>query len=222
MTEPFTPGPHDFQPDEPGSDPAAGPDPSSRRTTILLAVSAVAAVAIVIAAILIATSGSSDSPTAASASTSSTPTTETVTVTPSTTDETTTTEETTTTTEEPSTEDSASSTASETAGNGRDAAVYDCAGNPQVRPTEITSIYCGDNAVSLTNMQWTRWGAREAVGSGTEVRKVCEPNCAQGSVVGEQVTVVLGDVTKKAFGTVTVTDENGTSKTYRLTGNAPN
>ncbi len=200
--------------------PEPEPDttPMSRRTTILIAIAAVLAIAVVAGIILVAVSGDDDpASTVSSSSSSSSVVTQTVTETPSTTEAPpTTTDETTTTTPE----SSASSTTPQDNPGGL--VVYDCGGQPQVRPTDVTSIYCGDNSVSVSDITWTRWGPRSAVGTGTESVNLCRPNCAAGNYEQRQVDVVLGGPERKTFTTITLTGTDGVTQTYELTGNAPN
>ncbi len=201
--------------------PEPEPDttPMSRRTTILIAIAAVLAIAVVAGIILVAVSGDDDpASTVSSSSSSSSVVTQTVTETPSTTEAppTTTTDETTTTTPE----SSASSTTPQDNPGGL--VIYDCGGQPQVRPTDVTSIYCGDNSVSVSDITWTRWGPRSAVGTGTESVNLCRPNCAAGNFEQRQVDVVLGGPERKTFTTITLTGTDGVTQTYELNGNAPN
>lgn len=211
MTQPLNP--------DPGPDPQKGPP--SRRTAILLAVAAVLAVIVVIGIVLVSTSGD-DEPTAAPSSSSSVVT-QTVTETPSatdaptTTDDTTTTDETTTTT---TTDDT--STTTDPRPNPGGVLIYDCGGQSQVRPSDITSIYCGDNSVSVTDISWSSWGPRTASGSGTENINLCRPNCAAGNYEQRAVQVELSRLQRKAFTSITVTGTDGVTATYRLTGAAPN
>ncbi|MCP2175359.1 hypothetical protein LX13_001166 [Williamsia maris] len=171
--------------------------------------------------ILVAVSGDDDPASTASSSSPSSVVTQTVTETPSTTEAPTTTDE--TTTEETTTTTTETSESSSTAqDNPGGLVIYDCGGAPQVRPTDVTSIYCGDNSVSVSDITWNRWGPRSAVGTGTEAVNLCRPNCAAGNYEQRQVDVVLGDPERKTFTTITLTGTDGVTQTYKLTGNAPN
>lgn len=210
MTEPMN------TPPEPEPDTT----PMSRRTTILIAIAAVLAIVVVAGIILVAVSGDDD-PASTASSSSSSVVTQTVTETPSTTETTTTTPDE-TTTEETTTTTQTSASSSTAQDNPGGVVIYDCGGSSQVRPSDITSIYCGDNSVSVSDITWTRWGPRSATGTGTEAVNLCRPNCAAGNYEQRQVDVVLGSPERKTFTTITLTGTDGVTQTYKLTGNSPN
>ncbi len=60
---------------------------------------------------------------------------------------------------------------------------------PAARPAKLNILGCASVAVALQDMSWTSWGSQGADGHGTAVFKVCEPNCAQGYQLTDQVAV---------------------------------
>jgi len=60
---------------------------------------------------------------------------------------------------------------------------------PAARPTTLNILGCASVAVALQDMSWSSWGPRGADGNGTAVFKVCEPNCALGYQLTDQVAV---------------------------------
>jgi hypothetical protein len=60
---------------------------------------------------------------------------------------------------------------------------------PAARPTKLNILGCASVAVALQDMSWSSWGPRGADGNGTAVFKVCEPNCALGYQLTDQVAV---------------------------------
>ena len=60
---------------------------------------------------------------------------------------------------------------------------------PAARPTKLNILGCASVAVALQDMSWNSWGPRGADGNGTAVFKVCEPNCALGYQLTDQVAV---------------------------------
>jgi hypothetical protein len=60
---------------------------------------------------------------------------------------------------------------------------------PAARPARLNILGCASVAVALQDMSWSSWGPRGADGNGTAVFKVCEPNCALGYQLTDQVAV---------------------------------
>jgi hypothetical protein len=60
---------------------------------------------------------------------------------------------------------------------------------PSARPAKLNILGCASVAVALQDMSWSSWDPRGADGNGTAVFKVCEPNCALGYQVTDQVAV---------------------------------
>ncbi|MEV4916576.1 hypothetical protein AB0K47_07160 [Streptomyces tirandamycinicus] len=68
--------------------------------------------------------------------------------------------------------------------------VVDCFMKAQVRPSEFL-IACGDGNSGLTELEWSSWGPRSAVASGTNVVNDCKPYCAAGTFRSYPVNVRL-------------------------------
>ena len=60
---------------------------------------------------------------------------------------------------------------------------------PAARPTKLNVLGCASVAVALQDMSWSSWGPQGADGTGTAVFKVCDPNCAVGYQLTDQVSV---------------------------------
>jgi hypothetical protein len=60
---------------------------------------------------------------------------------------------------------------------------------PAPRPMKLNVLGCASVAVALQDMSWSSWGPQGADGTGIAVFKVCEPNCAQGYQLTDQVAV---------------------------------
>jgi hypothetical protein len=60
---------------------------------------------------------------------------------------------------------------------------------PTARPPKLNILGCASVAVALQDMSWSSWGPQGADGNGTAVFKVCEPNCALGYQLTDQVAV---------------------------------
>ena len=96
--------------------------------------------------------------------------------------------------------------------------IRDCTGKPLVKPRTIDSIFCADLGIIVTNISWSRWTPRLAEGSGVEHRKTCIPNCAEGPVQVQPISLRLFDVKRGDFRRITLIDEYGKTETHRLTG----
>ena len=69
--------------------------------------------------------------------------------------------------------------------------VVNCGGQPDVKPESII-LMCGDGTWAVDKIVWTNWSASAgAEGTGTEYRRGCVPNCAQGSAIYSPVTITL-------------------------------
>lgn len=68
-------------------------------------------------------------------------------------------------------------------------AVVDLTGHMGIRPRTLEFAKGG----RLEGLRWTRWGDREAVGSGTMTGVVCEPTCAQGTTISAPATITLSE-----------------------------
>jgi hypothetical protein len=60
---------------------------------------------------------------------------------------------------------------------------------PTARPMKLNILGCASVAVALQDMSWSSWGQPGADGTGIAVFKICDPNCAQGYQLTNQVVV---------------------------------
>jgi hypothetical protein len=56
--------------------------------------------------------------------------------------------------------------------------IGNCA-KPKFKPANVI-LACGDASLGATNVVWSSWGKKSAVGAGTGQLNDCKPNCAQG------------------------------------------
>ena len=61
------------------------------------------------------------------------------------------------------------------------------------RPEQLTK-FCADGGVLVYDITWESWGYNGAEGTGTYSANLCEPNCAEGQRVEEQVDLFLGGI----------------------------
>jgi len=69
---------------------------------------------------------------------------------------------------------------------------YDCEYLEQ-RPEQLTK-YCADAGVLIYDITWESWGYNGAEGTGTYSENLCEPSCAEGKRVEEQVDLYLSGI----------------------------
>ena len=74
----------------------------------------------------------------------------------------------------------------------RDIYTYDCEILKQ-RPEQLTK-FCADAGVYVYGIKWKSWGYNGAEGTGTYSQNLCEPNCAEGTRVEEQVDLYLSGI----------------------------
>lgn len=74
----------------------------------------------------------------------------------------------------------------------RDIYTYNCEILEQ-RPEQLTK-FCADAGVYVYDIKWKRWGYNGAEGTGTYSENLCEPNCAEGQRVEEQVDLYLSGI----------------------------
>ena len=74
----------------------------------------------------------------------------------------------------------------------RDIYTYDCEILEQ-RPEQLTK-FCADGGVYVYDITWKSWGYNGAEGTGTYSQNLCEPNCAEGKRVEEQVDLYLSGI----------------------------
>jgi hypothetical protein len=72
----------------------------------------------------------------------------------------------------------------------RSTVVVNCTGKQQTRPPSFI-LTCTDAGDVLTRVHWVSWGASQAFGTGTEMIKTCEPNCAAGGFASYPVLITL-------------------------------
>ena len=93
----------------------------------------------------------------------------------------------------------------------RDIYTYDCEILEQ-RPEQLTK-FCADAGVYVYNIKWERWGYNGAEGSGTYSENLCEPSCAEGTRVEEQVDLYLSGIEviegKRVLRYLSVNTKNG-------------
>ncbi|MEV5000455.1 hypothetical protein [Nocardioides sp. LML1-1-1.1] len=71
--------------------------------------------------------------------------------------------------------------------------LLDCVDEPVSKPTSFT-VACADGNQSLTDLEWSNWGADEAIATGTVVANNCDPSCAEGTDVKARVRVTASDL----------------------------
>lgn len=69
---------------------------------------------------------------------------------------------------------------------------YDCE-NLEQRPDQLTK-FCADAGVLVYDIKWKSWGYNGAEGIGTYSENLCDPNCAEGQRVEEQVDLYLSGI----------------------------
>ena len=74
----------------------------------------------------------------------------------------------------------------------RDIYTYNCEILEQ-RPEQLTKT-CADGGVLIYDITWKSWGYNGAEGTGTYSENLCEPNCAEGQRVEEQVDLYLSGI----------------------------
>lgn len=94
-----------------------------------------------------------------------------------------------------------------------------CDGAKLVQPRTLSSIFCADVGVIVSDITWLAWTDAFAVGFGTENRKLCEPNCAAGKIAKYPVGIWLFAPKKGAFTQASLYSSiTGPPETYQLTG----
>ncbi|KGA14516.1 hypothetical protein GM51_17095 [freshwater metagenome] len=88
---------------------------------------------------------------------------------------------------------------------------YDCEILEQ-RPEQLTK-FCADGGVYVYDITWKSWGYNGAEGTGTYSQNLCEPNCAEGKRVEEQVDLYLSGIEniegKRVLRYLSVNTQNG-------------
>ena len=70
---------------------------------------------------------------------------------------------------------------------------WDCE-YPEYKPSTIM-IFCGDGGAYVDKITWNTWGQDGAQGTGQYFKNLCQPNCAEGTIVHAPVTVSLSNLT---------------------------
>ncbi len=66
----------------------------------------------------------------------------------------------------------------------------------EYKPKAIT-FTCADGGLYVDKIQWTSWSQRGATGTGIFYENLCEPSCAEGKQVGEEVKISLSNLTPR-------------------------
>ena len=69
---------------------------------------------------------------------------------------------------------------------------YDCE-FPVQRPEEIM-LTCADGGMIVTDITWTTWTSKQALGTGIYSQNMCEPSCAEGTREDVPVTIKLSEL----------------------------
>ena len=69
---------------------------------------------------------------------------------------------------------------------------YDCE-FPVQRPAEIM-LTCADGGMIVTDITWTTWTSKQALGTGIYSQNMCEPSCAEGTREDVPVTIKLSEL----------------------------
>jgi hypothetical protein len=75
------------------------------------------------------------------------------------------------------------------AGQAPTVAVYDCADQPQVKPTDF-DIFC-DGSGYFVHLDWTAWNTTLATATAVQYQDNCEPDCVAGKWSHQPVDVIL-------------------------------
>lgn len=88
---------------------------------------------------------------------------------------------------------------------------WDCE-YPEYKPSTIM-IFCGDGGAYVDKITWNTWGQDGAQGTGQYFKNLCEPNCADGTIVHAPVNVSLHNLTlrggKYYLRTLGINSQNG-------------
>ncbi len=64
---------------------------------------------------------------------------------------------------------------------------------PVQRPEEIM-LTCADGGMIVTDITWTTWTSKQALGTGIYSQNMCEPSCAEGTREDVPVTIKLSEL----------------------------
>jgi hypothetical protein len=98
---------------------------------------------------------------------------------------------------------------------------WDCE-YPEYQPKTIM-IYCGDGGAYVDKISWAKWNQKGAEGTGLYYKNLCEPDCADGTIVHAPVNVYLSNLTprkgKYYLRTLDITSQNGKDFPWGEAGN---
>lgn len=76
-----------------------------------------------------------------------------------------------------------------------DVLTWDCE-FPEYKPEAIT-LTCADGGLYVDQISWNTWTKEGATGSGIFHENLCEPSCAEGESVSEEVKLTLTELTPR-------------------------
>ncbi len=66
---------------------------------------------------------------------------------------------------------------------------------PVQKPDAIT-FTCADGNMFVEEIDWSRWGSKQATGTGRYSTNTCDPNCAEGTFISAPVNITLSNLTE--------------------------
>jgi hypothetical protein len=72
---------------------------------------------------------------------------------------------------------------------------WDCE-YPEYKPKAIT-FTCADGGLYVDKIQWDSWSQKGATGTAIFYENLCEPSCAEGKQVSEEVKIKLSNITPR-------------------------
>jgi hypothetical protein len=67
---------------------------------------------------------------------------------------------------------------------------------PEYKPEAIT-LTCASGGLYIDKIQWDTWSQKGATGTAIFYQNLCEPSCAEGQLVSEEVNIKLSDLTPR-------------------------
>jgi|LakMenE18May11ns_1017448.scaffolds.fasta_scaffold9754180_2 hypothetical protein len=67
---------------------------------------------------------------------------------------------------------------------------------PEYKPEAIT-LTCASGGLYIDKIQWDTWSQKGATGTAIFYQNLCEPSCAEGKQVSEEVNIKLSDLTPR-------------------------
>ena len=65
----------------------------------------------------------------------------------------------------------------------------ECLDDNIVQKPKTFTLTCADGGMALEQLKWKGWGEDKATATGVVTTNLCEPSCAEGKVIGQDVTV---------------------------------